>query len=256
MAPAQAGVFLGVSVAVAPPAIPVVVQPPIPGEGYIWTPGYWAWGPAGYYWVNGRWLLPPAIGVLWTPGYWGEVGGLWGWHAGYWGPTVGWYGGVNYGCGYFGHGFEGGYWNHNQFFYNTTYNNFGNYHPHNTYHGEGGLRHETNGGHDLGHGGGWRGGEHETGHGGPVQPAGAGFHEHHPVTQAHEPRHEPGHETGHEPAHVEPHRSEPVAVAHHAPLGEAERHPVVQPARFEAPRAAPHPAGHPAGHEAGRGGRR
>jgi len=229
MAPAQAGVFLGVSLVVAPPAIPVTVQPPIPGEGYIWTPGYWAWGPAGYYWVGGRWVLPPAIGVLWTPGYWGQVGGLWGWHAGYWGPTVGWYGGVNYGYGYFGHGFEGGYWNHNQFFYNTTYNNFGNYHPHNTYNGEGGQRHETYGGHDLGHGG-------------PVRPAAGGSHEPHPVTRA--------------PERAAPRRSEPVAVAHHTPFAGGERHSVIQPARFEAPHAAAHTAWHPAGHEAGRGGRR
>ena len=32
----------GPKVAVAPPAIPVYTQPICPGEGYIWTPGYWA----------------------------------------------------------------------------------------------------------------------------------------------------------------------------------------------------------------------
>jgi len=27
----------------APPALPVYEQPDIPGPGYLWTPGYWAW---------------------------------------------------------------------------------------------------------------------------------------------------------------------------------------------------------------------
>ena len=27
-----------------PPPLPVYEQPPCPVEGYIWTPGYWAWG--------------------------------------------------------------------------------------------------------------------------------------------------------------------------------------------------------------------
>ena len=58
---------------VAPPAIPDYDQPPCPGDGYIWTPGYWAWGPDGYYWVNGAWVLPPYAGALWTPGYWGAL---------------------------------------------------------------------------------------------------------------------------------------------------------------------------------------
>ena len=56
---AQAGVF--VSVAIAPPAIPVYVQPPIPGDGYIWTPGYWAWTGDGYEWVDGAWVEPPYV---------------------------------------------------------------------------------------------------------------------------------------------------------------------------------------------------
>src|SRR5262249_25524550 len=103
-----------VSVAIAPPATPVYVQPPIPGPGFVWTPGYWAYGPYGYYWVPGVWLLPPAIGLLWTPGYWDWGGSAYAWHAGYWGPTVGFYGGINYGLGYFGVGYAGGYWSHGQ----------------------------------------------------------------------------------------------------------------------------------------------
>src|SRR5262249_38332855 len=42
------------------------------------------------------------------------------WHAGYWGPHIGYYGGINYGFGYGGVGYEGGYWDHGAFFYNTA----------------------------------------------------------------------------------------------------------------------------------------
>ena len=116
-----AGVF--VSVAIAPPVLPVYEQPPCPGDGYIWTPGYWAYGPGGYYWVPGTWVTPPTVGVLWTPGYWGWGNGVYLWHAGYWGPHIGFYGGVNYGFGYFGSGYEGGSWRDRHFFYNRSVNN-------------------------------------------------------------------------------------------------------------------------------------
>jgi hypothetical protein len=35
---------------------------------------------------------------------------------------VGFYGGINYGFGYFGHGYEGGRWDNERFYYNTTVN--------------------------------------------------------------------------------------------------------------------------------------
>jgi hypothetical protein len=116
-----AGVF--VSVNIAPPALPVYTQPACPGDGYIWTPGYWAYGDDGYFWVPGTWVVAPQPGLLWTPGYWGWNGGAYLWHAGYWGPHVGFYGGINYGFGYVGEGYEGGYWHGRQFFYNRTVNN-------------------------------------------------------------------------------------------------------------------------------------
>jgi hypothetical protein len=34
---------IGVAVSFGPPELPVYEQPVCPGEGYIWTPGYWAW---------------------------------------------------------------------------------------------------------------------------------------------------------------------------------------------------------------------
>ena len=58
-----------------PPPLPDYEQPPCPADGYLWTPGYWAWGGGGgYYWVPGTWVQPPRVGVLWTPGYWGFRG--------------------------------------------------------------------------------------------------------------------------------------------------------------------------------------
>jgi hypothetical protein len=115
-----AGVLISVNI--APPALPVYVQPPCPGDGYIWTPGYWAYGPDGYYWVPGTWVMAPEPGLLWTPGYWGWNGGVYIWHAGYWGPHVGFYGGINYGFGYTGVGYAGGYWHGGHFFYNRYVN--------------------------------------------------------------------------------------------------------------------------------------
>ena len=78
-----------------PPELPVYTQPLCPGDGYIWIPGYWAWGTGGYFWVAGVWVMPPGADLLWTPGYWGFYGGYYGWHGGYWGGSVGYYGGVN-----------------------------------------------------------------------------------------------------------------------------------------------------------------
>ena len=116
-----------VSVASAPPPLPSYEQPPVPGPGYLWAPGYWAYGvEAGYYWVPGTWVRPPAVGVLWTPGYWGWGESAFIFHRGYWGPRIGFYGGINYGCGYFGVGFAGGYWRHGEFFYNRAVTNIRN----------------------------------------------------------------------------------------------------------------------------------
>jgi hypothetical protein len=91
----------------------------------LWNPGYWAYGDEGYYWVPGVWVEPPAVGLLWTPGYWDWNGGVFVWQAGYWGPHVGFYGGVNYGFGYVGTGYAGGYWQNGVLFYNRTVVNIG-----------------------------------------------------------------------------------------------------------------------------------
>jgi len=115
-----AQIRVGVSVTIAPPELPVYEQPICPGDGYLWTPGYWAYGDDDYYWVPGTWVEAPEVGFLWTPGYWGWREGGYFFTDGYWGPQVGFYGGINYGFGYFGHGFEGGRWDGGHFFYNRA----------------------------------------------------------------------------------------------------------------------------------------
>ncbi|HTX58766.1 MAG TPA: YXWGXW repeat-containing protein, partial [Verrucomicrobiae bacterium] len=132
--PSSAQVSIGIGVSLfAPPALPVYVQPPAPAPNMIWNPGYWAWGPYGYYWVPGTWVVAPQVGVYWTPGYWGYNGGQYAWNAGYWGPTVGFYGGINYGAGYYGNGYVGGQWSGGAFQYNTAVSNVNTTIVHNTY---------------------------------------------------------------------------------------------------------------------------
>jgi|SRR5580704_1650083 hypothetical protein len=131
--PASAQIAVGISVHVAPPALPVYVQPPCPTEGYLWTPGYWAYRDNDYYWVPGVWIAPPRVGLLWTPAYWGFAGGVYGFHPGYWGPHVGFYGGINYGFGYGGVGFVGGEWRGGHFAYNTAVVHVNTTVIHNTY---------------------------------------------------------------------------------------------------------------------------
>ncbi len=119
----RAQVAVGISVRIGPPVLPVYVQPICPEPGYIWVPGYWAYGPDGYFWVPGTWVFPPEVGLLWTPGYWGWEDGFYVWYPGYWGPEVGFYGGINYGFGYTGVGFFGGYWRGGAYYYNRAVTN-------------------------------------------------------------------------------------------------------------------------------------
>ncbi len=123
-----------ISVTFGPPPLPVYEQPLCPGDGYIWTPGYWAWSDDGdYYWVPGTWVLAPEVGFLWTPPYWGWADGGFVFYDGYWGPHVGFYGGINYGFGYFGEGFQGGRWDHDHFYYNRSVTNVNVTNIHNVY---------------------------------------------------------------------------------------------------------------------------
>jgi hypothetical protein len=126
---------ISIRIAIGPPMLPVYEQPICPGDGYLWTPGYWAYDDSisDYYWVPGTWVMAPEEGYLWTPGYWGWGDGGYLFYDGYWGPTVGFYGGINYGYGYWGGGYEGGRWNNGHFFYNSSVNNLSGGNFHNVY---------------------------------------------------------------------------------------------------------------------------
>lgn len=133
LVPASSFAGVLISVGIAPPALPVYDQPPCPQPGWMWTPGYWAYGPDGYYWVPGAWVPAPYVGALWTPPYWGWSGGLYVFHPGYWGEHVGYYGGINYGFGYMGVGFVGGMWHGHDFRYNTAVVRVDSVHVRNVY---------------------------------------------------------------------------------------------------------------------------
>ncbi len=137
-ATSSAQVAVGISVGFAPPDLPVYEQPMCPGDGYIWTPGYWAWDDdyGDYYWVPGTWVMAPEPGYLWTPAYWGWGGSGFAFYPGYWSfGVVGFYGGINYGYGYFGNGYEGGRWQGDHFYYNRSVNNVNVTDIHNVYEG-------------------------------------------------------------------------------------------------------------------------
>ena len=123
---AHAQVSVGITVTTAPPALPDYEQPPVPAPGFVWVPGYWAWSDDGYFWVPGTWVEPPEPGLLWTPGWWGWQDDAYIFHEGYWAPQVGFYGGIDYGYGYPGNGYEGGYWRDRQFYYNRSVTNVTN----------------------------------------------------------------------------------------------------------------------------------
>src|ERR1700687_5409147 len=126
---------IGISISFAPPELPVYEQPLCPGDGCLWTPGYWGYAEdfGDYYWVPGTWVMAPEVGFLWTPAYWGWGGNGYVFYDGYWGEHVGFYGGgglccwchcgVSYGYGYYGEGYEGGRWDNGHFFYNRSVNN-------------------------------------------------------------------------------------------------------------------------------------
>jgi len=53
----------------------------------------------------------------------GYDNGVYLWHAGYWVRTSASMAGINYGFGYTGRGYYGGYWNHGRLFYNRAVTN-------------------------------------------------------------------------------------------------------------------------------------
>ena len=93
------------------PPRPTISGPPATGTGV----------PAGYYWI-----LAPGVRSLLRrpldPRLLGLCHNRLGFHRGFWGPHIGFYGGINYGFGYTGVGYHGGYWRGNNFYYNRSVN--------------------------------------------------------------------------------------------------------------------------------------
>jgi hypothetical protein len=57
-----------VEVDAAPPPAQVDVETPMPGPGFVWIGGVWAWGPGGrWIWQGGHWDHPPRSGAVWVP---------------------------------------------------------------------------------------------------------------------------------------------------------------------------------------------
>jgi hypothetical protein len=69
-----------------PPAARVEVIGVRPGPGYVWVAGYWGWSGADYYWVPGRWVIPPQrVYTAWVPGRWDHHRGRgWYYRPGHW----------------------------------------------------------------------------------------------------------------------------------------------------------------------------
>ena len=61
----------GVVVTTTDPPVPYDEETgPAPGNGYVWTSGYWSWDGARYVWAPGTWACPPEPGYVWTrPGW-------------------------------------------------------------------------------------------------------------------------------------------------------------------------------------------
>jgi hypothetical protein len=63
---AQIHVYIGG----APPPLRYEVRPAMPGEGYVWTEGYWGDRGGRYVWMPGVWVRPPYAGASWSHPHW------------------------------------------------------------------------------------------------------------------------------------------------------------------------------------------
>jgi hypothetical protein len=80
-------------VTVAPPPPQTETQPPSPGAGQVWTPGYWQWNGSRHVWSGGHWTPPPQVGMTWQAPKWENRAGHWQFEEGKWmaaqaAPTV------------------------------------------------------------------------------------------------------------------------------------------------------------------------
>jgi hypothetical protein len=73
-----------VYVQVGPPRPLVERRIPVPGPGYIWTPGYHRWDGRAYVWTPGAWVLPPRPRAHWVAARWEHRHGGWFLVEGHW----------------------------------------------------------------------------------------------------------------------------------------------------------------------------
>ena len=81
--PASARVDVGINIGVPPPPAQVEVVP-VARPGYVWAPGYWAWGPGGQHvWVGGRYIVERP-GYVWVGERWDRRGEFHHFEPGHW----------------------------------------------------------------------------------------------------------------------------------------------------------------------------
>lgn len=80
------GPGVGLRVGFGPPGFRTEVALASPGAGYVWVPGYWDWQAerADYFWVEGRWILPPHARAVWVAPRYERHHGGWYYRRGHW----------------------------------------------------------------------------------------------------------------------------------------------------------------------------
>lgn len=77
---AQIGIYIGRT----PPPLRRESRGPMPGQGYVWTDGYWGVHNGRYVWVNGRWQRPPYEGAYYSHPHYDHYQQGWQMHEGHW----------------------------------------------------------------------------------------------------------------------------------------------------------------------------
>ena len=77
-----------VEVMQAPPPPQQEVQPPSPGAGQVWVPGFWQWNGSRHVWAAGHWTPPPQPNMAWDPPRWENQGGKYAFIEGRWHPSA------------------------------------------------------------------------------------------------------------------------------------------------------------------------
>ena len=77
----QIGIVIGRT---PPPPLRYERRGPMPGPGYVWEDGFWAWRGGRYVWVPGHWDRAPYAGAYWTHPHYDRYEDGWHYHEGHW----------------------------------------------------------------------------------------------------------------------------------------------------------------------------